>query len=66
MDSTNVPIGKAIPLAQFQTFEGRLDWDMYYGRWGTEELIYADYYGGCGIPEHLVGKVTHVWMYHEK
>ena len=65
MNHTNFPIGKAIPLAQLQTFENQMDWAMYYGRWGTAELIYSDYYGGP-IPEHLSGKVTHIWLYHEK
>lgn len=66
MDHTNVPMATAIPLAVLQSFEDKMDWDEIYGRWGTEELIYADYYDGGGIPEHLVGKVTHVWLYFEK
>lgn len=66
MDHTNFPMATAIPLETLRTFEDKVDWDEVYGRWGTEELIYADYYGGMGIPAHLVGKVTHVWLYWEK
>lgn len=66
MDHTNFPMATAIALETLRTFEDKIDWDEVYGRWGTEKLIYADYYGGAGIPEHLVGKVTHVWLYWEK
>lgn len=65
MDHTNFPIGRPIPLETLQTFEDDVDWDQFYGRWGTEEFMYADYYGDS-IPEHLAGIVTHVWMYYEK
>lgn len=66
MDHTNFPMATAIPLETLQTFEDQMDWDEVYGRWGTEDLIYSDYYNGKNIPEHLVGKVTHVWLYWEK
>lgn len=65
MDHTNFPIAKPIPFEVLKTFADKVDWDQYYGRWGTEELIYADYYRGY-VPLYLEGKVTHVWMYHEK
>jgi hypothetical protein len=65
MDHTNFPLNKPIPLDVLQSFESRIDWDEYYGRWGTESLIYSDYYTGQ-IPTHLAGKVTHVWIYVEK
>lgn len=65
MDHTNFPIGKPIPLEVLQSFEDKVDWDLYYGRFGTETLIFSDYY--CGqIPKHLEGKVTAVWLYLEK
>lgn len=66
MDHTNFPIARAIPLSVIESFADNIDWDEYYGRWGTETLIYSDYYCGTGIPEHLINKVTHVWMYFEK
>ena len=46
--------------------EDKVDWDEYYGRLGTMELIYADYYNGRNIPEQLKDIVTHVWIYYEK
>lgn len=59
------PLAKPIPLAELKTFEDQVDWDMYYGRWGTETQIFSDYYGEQ-IPAHLEGKATHVWLYVEK
>lgn len=66
MDASNFPIAKPIPIDLLKTFEESIDWDEYYGRWGTETSIYGDYYGSGGIPEHLINKVTHVWIYFEK
>ena len=65
MNHTNFPIGEPIPQEVLKIFESQIDWDEYYGRWGTETLIFSDYYGGS-IPSTLEGKVTHVWMYYEK
>ena len=65
MDHTNFPIAKPIPIEVLKTFEALMDWDEYYGRWGTETLIYSDFYGG-NVPDYLEGKVTHVWLYIEK
>ena len=66
MDHTNFPMATAIHWETLQTFQDKVDWDEVYGRWGTETLVYPDDYGGMGIPEHLIGKVTHVWLYWEK
>lgn len=65
MDHTDFPIARAIPLEVFKTFEDDVDWNEVYGRYGTESLIYSDFYNGT-VPKHLVGKATHVWMYFEK
>jgi hypothetical protein len=65
MDHTNFPIATPIPLDVFNAFEAQVDWDEYYGRFGTETLIYSDFYNSQ-VPTHLAGKVTHVWMYFEK
>lgn len=61
-----VPMGKGILIEELKKLEHVVDWDNVYGRWGTEDLIYADYYNHSVPPEHLCGKVTHVWLYFEK
>jgi hypothetical protein len=65
MNETNFPIAKPIPIEVLKTFEANIDWDEYYGRWGTTTGTYSDFYS-TNVPEHLKGKVTHVWMYFEK
>ena len=65
MDHTNFPLAKPIPIEVFKAFEAQVDWDEYYGRFGTEKLIYSDFYSP-NVPTHLTGKATHVWMYVEK
>ncbi len=66
MDHTNFPLAKPIPIETLKTFEDSIDWDEFYGRWGTETSIYSDFYSSGCIPEHLINKVSHVWMYIEK
>jgi hypothetical protein len=65
MDHTNFPLAKPIPIETFQAFEAQVNWDEYYGRFGTETVIYSDFYSEH-VPVHLAGKATHVWMYVEK
>ncbi len=66
MNHTNFPLAKPIPLEVLSTFEEQIDWDGYYGRWGTEALIFSDFYGGGKVPAHLQDKATHVWLYRER
>lgn len=68
MDHTNFPLGKPIPIEVFKTFENEVDWNEYYGRWGTEEFIYGIYFTTGGNPycHEEKGAATHVWMYIEK
>lgn len=66
IDPKHLPIAKPIPLEQMHAIERFVDWNEYYGRLGTTELIYADYYNGKNIPDRLKDIVTHVWVYIEK
>ena len=66
LDPNHLPIATPIPLEDMHAIEDKVDWDEYYGRLGTMELIYADYYNGRNIPEQLKDIVTHVWIYYEK
>ena len=65
-------VAKPILLESVQAISREIDWDEYYGRWGTMTQVYADYYtggtyeGGSPVPKHLRSKVTHVWFYVEK
>lgn len=66
LDPKNLPIAKPIPLEHMHAIEQFVDWNEYYARLGTTELIYAEYYNGKNIPEHLKNVVTHAWVYFEK
>lgn len=67
MNHLNFPMNTPIPLEVIGKFADKIDWSDIYGRYGTADLVYPDYYhGDKEVPEHLKGIVTHVRIYFEK
>lgn len=67
MNHLNFPMGTPIPLEVVSKFVDKIDWTDIYARYGTQELVFFDYYWGQSEPpEHLKGTCTHVLFYWEK
>lgn len=65
MNSPDFRLNRPIPVEVFRRFESQVDWDEYYGRWGTETHVFSAFYGGTPPPD-LASQATHVWLFVEK